>query len=115
MNTITTPFRSYHSLKKALISGDVTCVSIVQNYLDRIQEHADLNAFVEVYPDEVMANAKIVDEKISSGKHGKLAGMVIGIKDNLCYQNHKVSAASKILNDFESLYTRSPSWSPLVF
>lgn len=105
MNTITTPFRSYHSLKKALISGDVTCVSIVQNYLDRIQEHADLNAFVEVYPDEVMANAKIVDEKISSGKHGKLAGMVIGIKDNLCYQNHKVSAASKILNDFESLYT----------
>lgn len=105
MNTITTPFRSYHSLKKALISGDVTCVSIVQNYLDRIQEHADLNAFVEVYPEEVMANAKIVDEKISSGKHGKLAGMVIGIKDNLCYQNHKVSAASKILNDFESLYT----------
>lgn len=105
MNTITTPFRSYHSLKKALISGDVTCVSIVQNYLDRIQEHADLNAFVEVYSDEVMANAKIVDEKISSGKHGKLAGMVIGIKDNLCYQNHKVSAASKILNDFESLYT----------
>jgi aspartyl-tRNA(Asn)/glutamyl-tRNA(Gln) amidotransferase subunit A len=105
LNTITTPFRSYHSLKKALISGDVTCVSIVQNYLDRIQEHADLNAFVEVYSDEVMANAKIVDEKISSGKHGKLAGMVIGIKDNLCYQNHKVSAASKILNDFESLYT----------
>jgi aspartyl-tRNA(Asn)/glutamyl-tRNA(Gln) amidotransferase subunit A len=105
LNTITTPFRSYHSLKKALISGDVTCVSIVQNYLDRIHEHADLNAFVEVYPDEVMANAKIVDEKISSGKHGKLAGMVIGIKDNLCYQNHKVSAASKILNDFESLYT----------
>ncbi|MDC3390273.1 Asp-tRNA(Asn)/Glu-tRNA(Gln) amidotransferase subunit GatA [Flavobacteriales bacterium] len=105
MNTITTTFRSYHSLKKALISGDVTCVSIVQNYLDRIQEHADLNAFVEVYSDEVMANAKIVDEKISSGKHGKLAGMVIGIKDNLCYQNHKVSAASKILNDFESLYT----------
>jgi len=105
LNTITTPFRSYCSLKKALISGDVTCVSIVQNYLDRIQERIDINAFVEVYSDEVMANAKIVDEKISSGKHGKLAGMVIGIKDNLCYQNHKVSAASKILNDFESLYT----------
>jgi|TARA_B100000497_G_scaffold34506_1_gene40469 aspartyl-tRNA(Asn)/glutamyl-tRNA(Gln) amidotransferase subunit A len=105
LNTITTPFRSYCSLKKALISGDVTCVSIVQNYLDRIQERIDINAFVEVYHDEVLANAKKVDEKISSGKHGKLAGMVIGIKDNLCYQNHKVSAASKILNDFESLYT----------
>ena len=105
MNTITTPFRSYCSLKKALISGDVTCVSIVQNYLDRIQEQSDINAFVEVYHDEVLANAKKVDEKISSGKYGKLAGMVIGIKDNLCYQNHKVSAASKILNGFESLYT----------
>lgn len=105
MNTITTPFRSYCSLKKALISGDVTCVSIVQNYLDRIEEKIDINAFVEVYRDEVLANAKIVDEKISSGNYGKLAGMVIGIKDNLCYQNHKVSASSKILNNFESLYT----------
>ena len=73
MNTITTPFRSYCSLKKALISGDVTCVSIVQNYLDRIQERIDINAFVEVYHDEVLANAKKVDEKISSGKYGKLA------------------------------------------
>ena len=105
MNTSTTPFRSYCSLKKALISGDVTCVSIVQNYLYRIEEHIDINAFVEVYRDEVLANAKIVDEKISSGNYGKLAGMVIGIKDNLCYQNHKVSASSKILNNFESLYT----------
>ncbi|HXP52674.1 MAG TPA: Asp-tRNA(Asn)/Glu-tRNA(Gln) amidotransferase subunit GatA, partial [Bacteroidia bacterium] len=42
---------------------------------------------------------------IKQGKAGKLAGMVIGIKDNLCYKGHKVSASSKILEGFESLYT----------
>ena len=30
--------------------------------------------------------------------------MVIGIKDNICYKNHKVGAASKMLDGFESLY-----------
>jgi aspartyl-tRNA(Asn)/glutamyl-tRNA(Gln) amidotransferase subunit A len=33
------------------------------------------------------------------------AGMVIGLKDNICYQGHHVSASSKILKDFESLYS----------
>lgn len=30
--------------------------------------------------------------------------MVLGLKDNICYKGHKVSAASKILEGFESLY-----------
>src|SRR5690606_15374586 len=40
-----------------------------------------------------------------AGKAGKLAGMVIGLKDNMCYKGHKVSAASRILENFESVYT----------
>ena len=32
-------------------------------------------------------------------------GLVAGIKDNICYKNHKVSAASKILNNFHSTYS----------
>jgi aspartyl-tRNA(Asn)/glutamyl-tRNA(Gln) amidotransferase subunit A len=45
-----------------------------------------------------------VDEKIKAKTAGKLAGMVIALKDNLCYKGHQVSASSKILEGFESLY-----------
>lgn len=46
-----------------------------------------------------------MDEKIKSKTSGKLAGMVIALKDNLCYKDHKLSASSKILQGFESLYS----------
>ena len=51
-----------------------------------------------------MEKAKLVDEKLKSKTAGRLAGMVIALKDNLCYKGHKVSASSKILEGFESLY-----------
>ena len=105
MTTISAPFRSFIDLQKALKSKDATCVSIVKNYLLRIEDNKDLNAFIEVYGDEALKKAKIIDEKINSGTAGKLAGMVVGIKDNLCYKDHKVSASSKMLNNFESLFT----------
>ena len=92
-------------MQYALSSATTSCVEITQNYLNAINENQHLNAFVEVYTDEAKAQAKDVDEKLKNGTAGKLAGMVIGIKDNLCYQNHKVSASSKILDGFESLFS----------
>lgn len=52
-----------------------------------------------------MEKAKLVDEKIKGKTAGKLAGLVIALKDNICYKHHKVTASSKILGDFESLYS----------
>lgn len=80
-------------------------MDIVENYLTRIRENDDLNAFLEVFDASAKEQAVIVDEKIKNGTSGRLAGMVIGLKDNLCYKNHKVSASSKILEGFESVYT----------
>jgi aspartyl-tRNA(Asn)/glutamyl-tRNA(Gln) amidotransferase subunit A len=92
-------------VQKALLNNTTNCVSISQSYLDEIERNKDLNAFIEVYTDDVLSQAKLVDEKLRNGTAGKLAGMVVGIKDNLCYMNHKVSASSKILDGFESLFT----------
>jgi aspartyl-tRNA(Asn)/glutamyl-tRNA(Gln) amidotransferase subunit A len=47
-----------------------------------------------VFEASAKEQALAVDEKIKNGTAGRLAGMVIGIKDNLCYKGHKVSAAS---------------------
>lgn len=97
-------YRTIKEIKEALLS-DATALSITQNYLAKIGENVHLNAFLEVFEESAIAQAKIVDEKIKEGTAGKLAGVVIGIKDNICYKNHKVSASSKILEGFESLYT----------
>ena len=99
------PFRSFLEVQNALTNRTVTCTDIATNYLQRISENKHLNAFVEVFTDEVLVQAKHVDQKIKNGTAGKLAGMVVGIKDNICYKNHKVSAASKILEGFESLFS----------
>ena len=77
----------------------------VQEFLSKIERTKDLNIFLEVWGDEALEQAKIIDLKISEGKAGKLAGMVIALKDNICYRGHKVSAASKILEGFESQFS----------
>src|SRR3989344_6857220 len=99
------PFASYSEIREQISSGKETVVSLTQHYLDKIKEKKSLNAFLEVFTDSALAKAKEVDAKIKNGTAGKLAGMVIGLKDNICYKNHKVSASSFILEGFESLFS----------
>jgi len=96
--------RSFAEVKSEIQAGK-SVVNIVNEYLKNIDTQSDLNAFLEVFTESALAQAQIVDEKLAAGTSGKLAGMVIGLKDNLCYKGHKVSAASKILEGFESLFT----------
>lgn len=97
-------YTSLQEIKDDIRNSQLTCVDLVQSYLNRIETNKHLNAFLEIYAESALAHAKIVDEKITNGNAGKLAGMVVGIKDNICYKDHKVSASSKILEGFESLY-----------
>ncbi len=98
-------FNNYIALQKALEQGTYTCLDIVTHYLSNISNQKHLNAFIEVFESESLERAKLIDEKIKNKKAGKLAGMVIGIKDNIAYKGHKVSASSNILNNFESIYS----------
>jgi aspartyl-tRNA(Asn)/glutamyl-tRNA(Gln) amidotransferase subunit A len=97
-------YRSISQVKEALLSGK-SVLEITQSYLNLIEQNSHLNAFLEVFKDTALESARAVDQKLKEGKAGKLAGVVIGIKDNICYKNHHISAASKILEGFESIYT----------
>ncbi len=98
-----TSIEQYHS---QLQKGDITCLQTAAHYLKRINETKHLNAFIEIYTDEVLAKAKALDEKRKSGNPiGKLHGVIIGLKDVICYKDHKVSASSTILKDFTSIYS----------
>ena len=98
-------FLSFDDIKKSLENRETDCKAIVSYYLNHIQTKAHLNAFVEVYMESALEQASKVDEKIASGKAGRLAGMVIGIKDVLVYKDHEFNASSKILKGFISQYT----------
>ena len=100
-------FSSLKEVQKAVRKGEISCQDLVKFYLNNIQDSQNLNAFVEVYEEEALAQAKVLDDKLQqpSENLGKLFGLVISIKDVLCYKNHKVSASSKILDGFESLFS----------
>ena len=99
--------KDYRSLKEVqtdLKSGLITCVQLVEHYIEKIEKNKHLNAFLEVFQASALAKAAEVDEKLKKGTMGVLAGAVIGLKDNICYKDHRVSAASKILKDYESIF-----------
>ena len=97
-------YKTIADIKQALGAGQ-TVSSIVESSISNIKGKSSLNAFVEIFEDSARAAAVKVDEKIKKGSAGKLAGVILGIKDNICYKGHTVSASSKIINNFESLYT----------
>lgn len=97
-------YRTFAEIKKALDNGSTT-VEITKAYLARINENKNLNAYLEVFEESALAKATEVDQKLKAGNAGKLAGMVVALKDNIAYEGHKVSASSKILENFTSLYS----------
>ncbi len=99
-------FRDIKQHQLDLAAGNTTCSEAVQFYLQQIDANKKLNAFTEVFADEAIQQAQKLDEKRKQGEPLKrLHGVVIAIKDVLCYKGHTVTASSKILEGFTSLYT----------
>ena len=81
------------------------CENTVKYFLNKINSTKHLNAFIEVYKEESIQRAKELDEKKNNGiPLGKLYGVVVALKDVICYKDHKLSAASNILKNFTSVY-----------
>ena len=94
---------SFSEIKQQISNGQLNLVDLCQSFIKRI-ESSGTNAFVEIFKDESLKRAALINEKINQKKHGLLAGMIIGVKDNICFANHKVTASSKILSGFESIF-----------
>jgi aspartyl-tRNA(Asn)/glutamyl-tRNA(Gln) amidotransferase subunit A len=88
-----------------LSCGELSCTDVTSSYLDQIASNHHLNAFVEVFGEEALERAKTLDQKNNDpNTWGKLYGVVIGIKDVLCYNHHHVGAASGILKGYTAIY-----------
>ncbi|MEO1254013.1 MAG: Asp-tRNA(Asn)/Glu-tRNA(Gln) amidotransferase subunit GatA [Bacteroidota bacterium] len=99
-------FQSLSEIKSEILSGQLTVVELTKYYIEQIKEkNGRLNAFLSFYEDEALAKASELDLKLQSGNAGRLAGMILGIKDVFAYKNHRLQCASKILEGFESQFT----------
>ncbi|NJL74041.1 MAG: Asp-tRNA(Asn)/Glu-tRNA(Gln) amidotransferase subunit GatA [Saprospiraceae bacterium] len=100
-------YSTLQQVQSALATGELTCCDLVNYFLAQIEASRHLNIYIEVYAEEALAKAKVLDQKYatSSTAVGRLFGMVIAIKDVICYESHAVTAASKILQGFVAPYS----------
>jgi aspartyl-tRNA(Asn)/glutamyl-tRNA(Gln) amidotransferase subunit A len=90
--------------QEALRQGEISCAKRVDDYLTRINVATSLNAFLAVFPDHARTRAQEIDIKIKNGTAGKLAGVVMAIKDILAMQGERLTCGSRLLENFVSPY-----------
>ena len=95
-----------HELVDKLEKGETTSEAITKNYLDRIKEKdGQVKAYVSILEEQAMEKAKQIDEARNAGKKlSKLAGIPIGIKDNMCITGTRTTCSSKMLEKFVAPY-----------
>ena len=97
---------SIKELVNKIQNQEVSCVDVVTSYIKSINEKEDIiNAFLLLQTDKALEKAKELDERIKKGeKVGRLAGIPIAIKDNMCTRGVATTCASKMLEDFVPPY-----------
>lgn len=95
----------YSEYRERLFAGEWNLSEVVDTFLECIKSYKHLNVFLDVYEEEARQKAIEISEKIKNGNAGRLAGMVIGLKDILAYKDHGLQCGSKILDGFQSQFT----------
>ena len=98
-------FSDFSQVRTSLDAGELTVTEIVNHYIKNIEQQNDeINAVIDIDKESARTQADAVQSRIDDGTAGKLAGMVVGIKDLICEKDKKATCASNILSDFESIY-----------
>ncbi|HDM08803.1 MAG TPA: Asp-tRNA(Asn)/Glu-tRNA(Gln) amidotransferase subunit GatA [Candidatus Omnitrophica bacterium] len=87
-----------YELKEKIASGEITPREVVQAYLQRVETlDSNINAFVHLDQDSIFTQ---VEKLESSRVFGKLYGIPVAIKDNICVEGEPTTCCSKILENF---------------
>ena len=95
---------SLKDIQELVAKGEISLVHICKEYIHRIKS-SKTNSFIEVFENEALSKAHDIQSKIIDNEAGLLAGLFFGLKDNICFEGHKLTAASKILKGFESMFS----------
>lgn len=93
-------------LHEKILNKEIKVEEAVNAYMDSIQElNSVLGAYITVCKEQALEQAREIQKKIDNNRPvGKLAGVPIAIKDNICTKKIKTTCASKMLENFVSPY-----------
>lgn len=94
-------FSTIADYQQQILNGQTSCTEAVRFYLASIEANKHLNAWLEVFETEALQRAAWLDQQT---ERGPLHGVIVGLKDVIAYKGHKLSASSKMLEGFTSLY-----------
>lgn len=97
-------YRNHSQKIEQIREGKISLRENIIYFLNRIEENSHLNCFNFVFKD-CISSAESIEQKIKNGTAGKLAGMVIAIKDVLALKDRPMTCSSNILKNFTSIYT----------
>src|SRR3989344_4455009 len=91
--------------RRALDAKEYSALELTNAYLDAIREKdGEIHAYLEVWEDNALAEAKAADAMITTGKSQPLTGIPLALKDNLLVEGRVASSASKILENYVAAY-----------
>ncbi|WP_238902785.1 Asp-tRNA(Asn)/Glu-tRNA(Gln) amidotransferase subunit GatA [Clostridium sp. YIM B02506] len=95
-----------NEIRESIIARRFTAVEVVTALFDRIKDvEPKVQAYITLCEEEALERAKEIDKKIAAGEPvGRLAGVPIAIKDNICTDGTLTTCASKMLGDFVPPY-----------
>ncbi|MBO5908973.1 MAG: Asp-tRNA(Asn)/Glu-tRNA(Gln) amidotransferase subunit GatA [Clostridia bacterium] len=96
-------------IASAIKQGKITSHEVVSAFFEEIErKNGEINAFITLCKEQALKKAAEVQKKIESGElTSALAGVPIGIKDNICTKGIKTTCASKMLENFVPQYNAS--------
>jgi aspartyl-tRNA(Asn)/glutamyl-tRNA(Gln) amidotransferase subunit A len=97
--------KTFSEISLELKNKQTSCAALIENYLQNIENSKHLNAFITVFDKaKLLKRAEIIDSKINSNSAGKLAGMVVAVKDAIVVKKERSTCGSKILENYVSPY-----------
>ncbi len=104
---MTPKYSTLRQIQADLLVGNMTCETLVKYYLSQIKASKRLNIYIEVFEAEALEKARELDARFQENPKamGRLYGMVLSLKDVICYEGHPATAGSRILAGFTSPYS----------
>jgi aspartyl-tRNA(Asn)/glutamyl-tRNA(Gln) amidotransferase subunit A len=94
--------RSVAQLADGLRRREFSAVEAARHFLDRIDAHASLGAFLALDADATLAQARAADARIADGTAGPLEGVPIAHKDVFVTRDFPTTAGSRMLAGYRS-------------
>ncbi|KAH8947528.1 hypothetical protein BDL97_11G046600 [Sphagnum fallax] len=98
------PISVIRKIRESLISRERTAVEITEGYLAKLQEREPhIRSFLHISAEKALLDAEEIDKLLSEGAGGELgllAGVPLGVKDNLCTRDMPSTGGSQILKGY---------------